>query len=554
MIGFAKLSAKALAHDRAGDLAEVTRLLLPWNPSFVDGGAADLSEAFRFKAKLLRHRVEPLSLAAALDAAESALALARLSDRDAILALASLELISCRITARQLDAIQRDLRPWLSHPDTRVAGWAWVLSGQAHLKNDEPFQAVAALQNALAEFARGADDFRVRTARITLADAMDRCGRIRDASRLLKQDRGFWTGEPEVRRTSVFYFLLAARNRRNDEDIGGALRDVHRARELLQLCTDMPHLQVAADALRASCHVEWGQARDASRDALQSLTAAGELTHGTARRRPRRVPLPPPPVRLAPPGNDLLLQHNDFHADILADVKEAARLTYIKPSNLVETTQLTHSESAETLVRRARSVLGAARQFGVQGDSVVIGAVERLAGVPGLEREEAQALFDAGLLLHRSGNDVEAERMLRRCLARLSQREGMRLLRGRVLVALARTIRSRPAAALPLVVEGLQLLDEERFKMYRRRYRSNWLESEINPAYDIAIELALTEGRLTLAADLIIRSRTSGVTVSDLPDARHLGDSDVPLVPPPRLVYIDGTASELPGEHSCRYC
>ena len=99
--------------------------------------------------------------------------------------------------------------------------------------------------------------------------------------------------------------------------------------------------------------------------------------------------------------------------------------------------------------------------------------------------------------------------------------------------------------SLDLLVRGIQGLDEQRFQMLNRSHRDGWLTRWEHPAIARAIELA-SGTDAALAADLITFSRVAGVLVPQ-------DDRQVPLVPVPRLRYIDGTESRLGSAGSCNF-
>ena len=135
---------------------------------------------------------------------------------------------------------------------------------------------------------------------------------------------------------------------------------------------------------------------------------------------------------------------------------------------------------------------------------------------------------------------------LLRDLAALPQRKAEHAV---VVVRLLDSLAGRPGLerdqALDLLVRGIQGLDEQRFQMLNRSYRDGWLTRREHPAVARAIELA-SGTDAALAADLITFSRITGVLVPR-------GERQVPLVPVPRLRYIDGTESRLGSTGSCNF-
>ena len=192
--------------------------------------------------------------------------------------------------------------------------------------------------------------------------------------------------------------------------------------------------------------------------------------------------------------------------------------------------------------------LAALPQRDTEHAAVVVRLLDSLAGRPGLERDEALLLLEAGSLLAESGPEhhIAAERLLRRALVRLEFLEGTEQWLAQARVTLGQLLPdSERDQALDLLVKGIQGLDEQRFQMLNRSYRDGWLTRREHPAVARAIELA-NGTDAALAADLIVFSRIAGVLVPR-------DDRQVPLVPVPRLRYIDGTESRLGSTGSCNF-
>lgn len=557
----------ALVADRAGDLDRARDIVVTWNHSLaVEGDLGDLAESFRLKAKILRHRQDPAVLDEAVDAAEQAMRLmtARpLARRTLPRLLTELELASCLLDLGESAAAVRMLGPLLGHELVPASGWAWVLRAQSHLREDEPIRAVAGLHNAIAEFARSGHQFRERTARVSLAEALDRVGRVNDAHRLLQEERPFWiTGDPALRRIAIRFRLVAAANHAGRGEIAEALQDLVMAAQELDRCTGLERHRIQLETLRAGCFREWGQ-RDLAEDAAKKAEALSRpfITQEPSAWRPASVPGPKAPVRLgtqlpsdgAPAGAGRRPSSSGFAARPAGPTGH--RLNAFRYASNHEATP--HAPDPPAMADR---FLVTDRV----GILEVVSAAESMAGVPGRDRQETRTLFRAADIIRRSharglfgsADDAQlatlwAERLYRRCLVRLTRLPHVEVLRGRAEIGLAQVLAGagREEEALQLVVSGLRALDEERFEMLRRDYRNNWLRAELHPAYELGFRLAADRDP-ALAADLIVFSRNAGIV---LPGLGGHDPTEIPLMPMPRLTYIDGQVSTLGSGGHCRF-
>lgn len=553
----------ALAADRAGDLDEA-RTLIQRHQSTLSSHSplAARSQAFRVEAKVLRHRHDAASLQRACDAASHAVRLAQLpgsSDGGPGTALAQLELASCLLACdRFTEGAELAVR-WADDPDATVAGWAWTLLGEANLGRHDHFAAIAMLMNALAEFRRANNRFRELTTRIALAAALDRAGRISEAAAMLGADAPHWTGEAHLRRTSIAHHLVHVENQHRTGDLATALRTLQAVDDLLQQCTGMAVAEVRLHRQFAACLSEWGQIRDASRHLNRAQRIVSRIAQPVVGL-DKPHPLPPlsPPLRLP-----AIEQHTainvGLHARLAADTAEvtarvARRSGGTAPLMAVEPAG---PDGPATVVSR---LLDDARLPGTlndQGVALILRRLASLQGVPGQERAEATLLVEAGSILRGAGPSalLAAERCLRRAQVRLENLAGMDIWQARNQIELARTLRDggRLNDALDCALTGVQGLDQQRFAMSKRRLRDNWLGAETHRAFELAIELAVECGREDLASDLIIFSRTAGIVVAQKPGA-DLGErDDIPLLPVPHLVCVDGTESALGSGGCCRY-
>lgn len=520
--------------DREGRLdeakAELERIRLTLDPATP---ARARSELLRLGARVLRHRHDPESLRKARNAAEGALGIAVAAptpDTRAV-SLASLEMAACDLALGEAAAAGRGARALLDDRDPAISGWAQAIVGRAHLAGGRHFPAIAALHNAIAEHRRERNDQRVATARLWLAVALDDAGRVDEARGLLDEDRARWTGEPGVRRVSVLHRLTAATNARSRGEIQEALHMLAEAREFLTGTSGMNAERARTHRLRADCYGEWGQRDEAERERVESRRA-----QPPSPTEPKAAPrFDPPPSPRAPRA-------------LAARSLQRAAVAGLR---------------LDDEVLSVLDGLGEDQVRGRIGVGFVVDKCERLQGVSGYERDEVYALFEGARRLDPADGEAAfwRERLLRRAEARLGFLPGLDILWGRVRIQLARLLAEEVGAdadrreeARHLVVDALLQLDRERFDMATRSWRARWLEVEIGPAYDLAIRLAVAVGDKSLARDLIIRSRVAGV-VSPSGEIQHRRPrvGDLPLVPPPRFTYLDGTES-TPGDGApCLY-
>ena len=173
--------SKALSLDRAGRNDEATEAIRRHQRRLLDrGGSLDETiEAFRAEARIQRHRGEADALTRACDSARQAVLLSRLPAASQELAAPTrLELGACQIR-RGDPAGPQVIAGLTTHPDAGIAGWAWRLLGEAALLAERPFDAVAALLNAVAENQRGKDKHHEAGTRVLLLLARGRRALLR---------------------------------------------------------------------------------------------------------------------------------------------------------------------------------------------------------------------------------------------------------------------------------------------------------------------------------------------------------------------------------------
>ena len=506
--------SKALDLDRDGWNDEAVEAIRRHQRRLLDrGGSLDeIVEGFRAEARIQRHRGEAGALARACDSARQAVLLGRLPAASRELAApACLELAACRIR-RGDPAGTQAIAGFTTHPDAGIAGWAWRLLGEAALLAERPFEAVATLLNAVAENQRGKDKHHEAGTRVLLLLAFSRAGHLEDADRL-----SFRYGAPSDAPQGLLgiRFLLArAEHEHRSGRIGEALGTLKVAETRLGATSGLGVLRRELLTIRASCLDDWCQPDEADRLRAE----AGKL---------------PLPAHLVPSASA---------SHTLRDAQEAARWLGEIPHPGANTR--TDPQAVAALLRD----LAALPQRKPDHAAVVCRLLDSLAGRPGLERDEALLLLEAGSLLAESGPEhrVAAERLLRRALVRLEFLEGAEQWLAQARVTLGQLLPdSERDQALDLLVRGIQGLDEQRFQMLNRSYRDGWLTRREHPAIARAIELA-SGTDAALAADLITFSRVAGVLVPR-------DDRQVPLVPVPRLRYIDGTESRLGSAGSCNF-
>ena len=506
--------SKALDLDRDGWNDEAVEAIRSHQRDLLDrGGSLDeIVEGFRAEARIQRHRSEACALARACDSAQQAVLLGRLPAASRELAVpACLELAACRIR-RGDPAGTQAIAGFTTHPDAGIAGWAWRLLGEAALLAERPFEAVAALLNAVAENQRGKDEYHEAGTRVLLLLAFSRAGHLEDADRLALR-YGAPSDAPQGL-LGIRFLLARAEHEHRSGRIGEALGTLKVAETRLGATSGLGVLRRELLTIRAGCLDDWCQPDEADRLRAE----AGKL---------------PLPAHLATSANA---------SQTLRDAQDATRWLGEIPHPGASTR--TDPQAVAALLRD----LAALPQRKPDHAAVVCRLLDSLAGRPGLERDEALLLLEAGSLLAESGPEhrVAAERLLRRALVRLEFLEGAEQWLAQARVTLGQLLPdSERDQALDLLVRGIQGLDEQRFQMLNRSYRDGWLTRREHPAIARAIELA-SGTDAALAADLITFSRVAGVLVPQ-------DDRQVPLVPVPRLRYIDGTESRLGSTGSCNF-
>ena len=506
--------SKALSLDRAGRNDEATEAIRRHQRRLLDrGGSLDETiEAFRAEARIQRHRGEADALTRACDSARQAVLLSRLPAASQELAAPTrLELGACQIR-RGDPAGPQVIAGLTTHPDAGIAGWAWRLLGEAALLAERPFDAVAALLNAVAENQRGKDDHYEAGTRVLLLLAFSRAGHLEDADRLALR-YGTPSDAPQGL-LGVRFLLARAEHEHRSGRIGEALGTLEVAETRLGVTSGLGVLRRELLTIRAGCLTDWCQPDEAARLHIEAGT------------------LPPPAHQAAAAATSHILRDAQHATRWLGDPPRPATASGTDPQDVA------------ALLRD----LAALPQRDTEHAAVVMRLLDSLAGRPGLEHDEALLLLEAGSLLAESGPEhrVAAERLLRRALVRLEFLEGAEQWLAQARVTLGQLLPdSERDQALNLLVRGIQGLDEQRFQMLNRSYRDSWLTRREHPAVARAIELA-SGTDAALAADLITFSRVAGVLVPR-------DDRQVPLVPVPRLRYIDGTESRLGSTGSCNF-
>ena len=506
--------SKALDLDRDGWNDEAAEAIRRHQRDLLDrGGSLDETvEAFRAEARIQRHRGEAGALARACDSAQQAVLLSQLPAASREPAIpARLELAACRIR-RGDPAGTQAIAGFTTHPDAGIAGWAWRLLGEAALLAERPFEAVATLLNAVAENQRGKDKYHEAGTRVLLLLAFSRAGHLEDADRLALR----YGAPPDAPQglLGIRFLLARAEHEHRSGRIGEALGTLEVAETRLGATSGLGVLRRELLTIRAGCLDDWCQPDEADR----------------LRAKAGKLPLPTHP---SPPANT---------SRTLRDAQNATRWLGEIPHPGANTR--TDPQAVAALLRD----LAALPQRKPDHAAVVCRLLDSLAGRPGLERDEALLLLEAGSLLAESGPEhrVAAERLLRRALVRLEFLEGAEQWLAQARVTLGQLLPdSERDQALDLLVRGIQGLDEQRFQMLNRSHRDGWLTRREHPAIARAIELA-SGTDAALAADLITFSRVAGVLVPQ-------DDRQVPLVPVPRLRYIDGTESRLGSTGSCNF-
>lgn len=469
-------------------------------------------DALLILARMLRHRADPASLQEALSTAMIAARLTLLpsiGEGDLLHGRAELESAACLVQGgRVAEGLERAWR-WRDHPVARLAGWAWAVIGEALGLQDALSASVAAYANAVAEFQRWTRPNRESGTKIKLAEVLSRGGHVAAAAAVLDELADWRDNDPPAR-LLIEYYLALAEVQQAQGDIGAALETLDRqAWPLL-----VPRRALVA--LRIRCHLRsaeyltiWDQMDDAAEHArhAEELRRQLPLARRSAEQGDRPVPTRPGAKRL-----------DQWDAGVERDI----------------TGEIRHALKSVRHPEQIRHVFA---------------LLEAMQGQPDAERAEVSMLIEAGekLAPPHVATSLYTERCLRRALVRVAWLPGMDLWRARGQLALARVLADaeQPKRALDLAVEAVQTLDEQRFKMRQRNFRSNWLQRSIHPSFELAIELAIRCGETEVAADLVTFSRAAGVIVASGEDGQH-------LLPVPKLHYIDGAESTLGSGGECR--
>lgn len=577
------LACRVRAADRAGELDTARELAECHMAATADADAGLLAESFLLKAKVLRHRDDHASLLEACDAAGHAMRLGRTRQGSAQPLLserAVLEHAACLLATERASTARDAAMPLVDHEDADVSARAWWLVGRSWFNVGEAIQAVASLQNAAAEVRRNNKEGESldKLVRSSLAAALDEAGRVDAAGWLLQEDQSWWADRRGCGRARSGYHITAARNLHRRGNIAGALDELDRAEEDLASCNAVSHLVAAVHRVRAECLDDRGQGEAAMRHALKARTLLRRITA-----EPRRVSGPPVVETMWVPGYlDAGTDHvstttvGGAHRNRL----RLAEATVTRLAGAATDPQLPqlladgHTAAAVAgelgvaevvrLWTYVEMVLNGAQAGGVSGESDasrLAAVVQSLQGVAGAEGHEAEALCRAGGILARVEGERRSpwtERLLWRGVVRAESLPGAGLLQASAEIALARLMHSdqqqRDDDALELSIRGLQRLHSERLTMRHRGHRRTWLEAEINPATELAIELALQCERQDLARDLVVFSRAGGVTLPEPKDPSGTWHgSDVPLAPIPTVHYIDGTTSSMGVGGKCHF-
>lgn len=469
-------------------------------------------EALLSLARVLRHRADRASLEEAMSAATIATRLIRLpsiSTDDILRGRVELECASCLVQGGRVDEAQDRAWPWRDRPELRLAGWAWLVIGQAQAAQGSISAAVAALANAVAEFQRGPRANRVVGTKIRLAETLCRGGFIDAAAAVLKEIRE-WSESRGARRLHADYFLVLAHVRYAQGDVGEAIQILtKRVGRRLASCRGTVALWERYHRQYATCLRMWEQTGKAEEQAREADELSLLLPTGESGKAPKPAPVP----RAAAPHR-LATHRFPVQRDIEQEIHDALQ--------------------------------------GMRTDDHayrVVALLEEIQGRPDGERAEVMRLIMAGEKMLAIGAGLFAERCLRRALVRIVWLPGMELPRAQAQICLAKVLAgAKPSEALDLLLHALQTVDEQRYLMTEKVWRGNWLRRKLHPAFELAIELATRCDRIEEAADLIVFSRASGIVTAS-------GDSEKPgvprLLPVPRLHYIDGSVSVLGGGGEC---
>ncbi len=505
MTGAQQQLARAVEDSLEGRLDGALRHLNQAQASLrVDASLPDRFEVFVVAAQVLRHHGDHLRLA--LDAAQQALRLSLLPaapERSRI--RAELEVAACRI-ADGHSAAAHDLLP-LTDDDPDIAGRAWQLIGEAALRDDHVFQAIAALLNAVAEQQRVRDATHAGAIAPLLLNAFSRAGHVADADLIVDDQR---TTPAAHARHQIDFLLAQAEHERRSGRIQAALEALQHAEEKLANTSGLRPQHRQLHLLRAGCWTDWRQHDEADKELAEATRFEDPSpAHSKASDAASATPHPRSP--------SLREKADPATVEALLDGLDA-----------LPTRKGEHAQVAAQ-------------------------ALAPLAGIPGLERHEAVLLLHAGTTLTQgdAACRTAAERFLRRAVVRLRFLEGMGLWLAQAQVTLGHFLAhggddTTRREALNLLTQGLQGLDGERFHMLQRSHRTQWLIEVVHDAFQSAVKLAVELEEQALAADLIVFSRIAGVVTPG-------GDQQaVPLVAVPRLRYIDGDESSLGSHLTCR--
>ncbi len=514
-------------------------------------------DALLLLARTHRHSRDAAVLRRARDAARLAVRLTRippLRGDDRLTARAELELAACLVEGGRLDEGFAVAANWRCDQDAAVAGWAWMSMGQSRLRSGKLREAIVQLSNAVAEFGRAPGGRRVRTSRIFLAAALTQAGDLAHGAEILDADLDYWR-TADLPRLQIEHHLVLAENRRLRGDISGARTLLECTAALLGECKGMEATTVRVLQQQAACELDWDRTSSAGRffrraEVARAGLAEETLTQGS----PSVVPRYSEPRRLAARRLPEAAPYG-LYGDLASTARELAGIMGNRSAVGVDTrprpADRSVSRHARRLVEDAERLVGprADRRDANLSDQAVVALwsqLEELGGTPGAERLEASLLVRAGRVLAalREPRLLEAERLLRRALVRLPRLSGMELTRARASIALAESLRAagRCHEALPFALDGVELVDAERFQMESGRMRKAW-RKEHAPAFECAIDLAQRCERTGLAADLIIYSRAAGV----------VAQSTARLLQLPRLHYIDGSMSSLGTDDECLF-
>ncbi|GAA3879379.1 hypothetical protein GCM10022275_29910 [Tessaracoccus defluvii] len=536
-------SVEVLVADRDGELDAALALAHQLQlAAGHDGGLSHRVEAFRLLARVRRHRGEPFAALESAGHAARLIRLPRLTTDERLAASVTLEVAACAVEAHDPSSAIGLAERWRHDDDPRLAARAWSVTGRALLERGDVDGAVSALCNAVAETERTPGHTDASWPRVLLGLALTRAAEARQAGRLLEEDLAAWAGGNQ-RRLRIGHGLVLAENRVARGRIAEAWALLKQVRRDLAACTGLGAEERLLYRLRAECLAAWGQVAEARGELSRIRTGDDGVTDHSHSRPHAPVPPRASPFTLGTDAGQgsspvALLSRSSSRSRLQALV-DPARSRDVERVRLILDDFATH--------RGTRTIEAA---------SWLIAQIECLDGDPDEARAQAIAYVEAGAALRECRGGpflLHSERALRRALTALGRLEGMGLWLARGRMELARTLHAygRMKEALDHALLGVQELDGVRFLMQTRRHRDTWTAAEIGPSMDFAIELAFTCGDTTVASDLIVFSRTAGIVAPHLRDA---GEADIPLLPVPRLHYIDGGVSSMGSGGECRFC